>query len=656
MKHPCNTYGIIIILISAISSAFFTSNLIAHPTGPAHHNPMPVHATRVMRALADDHLPAQDLAAMAATTCSNGFAGTYPCNNIDLESFMPLSAIGGTRSNSAANDIWGWTDSQTGSEYAIIGRVFGTSFVDISDPANPVYLGELVTHGAFGSSWRDIKVYKDHAFIVSEANQHGMQVFDLTQLRGLTAPVTFSETAHYNGNASAHNIVINEASGFAYIVGAAGKNSCNGGLHMVDINDPVNPQFAGCFSSDDYTHDAQCVIYNGPDFEHQGKEICINSNEDTVTIVDVTNKSNPLQLSRNSYAGFGYTHQGWLTEDQTYFLLDDELDEIDFGHNTRTRMWDLTDLDAPVLINLFDNSTPSIDHNQYVHNGFSYQANYRSGLRILDAGNVASGVLAEVAYFDIYPADDNAEFNAAWSNYPYFASGIVVVSGIEQGLYVLRPNLGTPPADSPPVINITNPPEGATVSGIVTVTVDATDDNGVTSVEFFVDGTSIGIDTEGADGWSIDGDSNSVPDGAHSLSATATDTIGQTSSDNINITVDNIADPELHVGDLDGSSITTGNGGKWSANVIVTVHDSAEFPVESAVVTRSQVSGTGGSEVCTTDASGQCALTVTGIRRNVLSVNISISGISHTTLAYDSTANHDPDGDSNGTTIIVAKP
>lgn len=569
---------------------------------------------------------------------------------------MPLSAIGGTRSNSAANDIWGWTDSQTGSEYAIIGRVFGTSFVDISDPANPVYLGELVTHGAFGSSWRDIKVYKDHAFIVSEANQHGMQVFDLTQLRGLTAPVTFSETAHYNGNASAHNIVINEASGFAYIVGAAGKNSCNGGLHMVDINDPVNPQFAGCFSSDDYTHDAQCVIYNGPDFEHQGKEICINSNEDTVTIVDVTNKSNPLQLSRNSYAGFGYTHQGWLTEDQTYFLLDDELDEIDFGHNTRTRMWDLTDLDAPVLINLFDNSTPSIDHNQYVHNGFSYQANYRSGLRILDAGNVASGVLAEVAYFDIYPADDNAEFNAAWSNYPYFASGIVVVSGIEQGLYVLRPNLGTPPADSPPVINITNPPEGATVSGIVTVTVDATDDNGVTSVEFFVDGTSIGIDTEGADGWSIDGDSNSVPDGAHSLSATATDTIGQTSSDNINITVDNIADPELHVGDLDGSSITTGNGGKWSANVIVTVHDSAEFPVESAVVTRSQVSGTGGSEVCTTDASGQCALTVTGIRRNVLSVNISISGISHTTLAYDSTANHDPDGDSNGTTIIVAKP
>jgi choice-of-anchor B domain-containing protein len=655
MKQKNLNYRAIVVFISAIISTFFTGSLLAHPEEPAHHKPLPIHANLVMRALAEDSLPPQNLAAMTTTACSFGFAGIYPCNNIDLEAFMPLSAIGGTNSNSAANDIWGWTDSQTGKEYAIIGRVFGTSFVDISDPTNPVYLGNLPTHGQFGSDWRDIKVYQDHAFIVSEASRHGMQVFDLAQLRNVAAPpVTFSETAHYNKNSSAHNIVINEDSGFAYIVGAAGKNSCNGGLHMVDINNPTNPVFAGCFSADGYTHDAQCVIYDGLDIDHTGKEICLNSNEDSITIVDVSNKSSPVQLSRTGYAGVGYTHQGWLTSDHTYFLLDDELDEINFGHNTRTRMWDVTDLDAPVLFDLFDNQTSSIDHNQYVHNGFTYQANYRSGLRVLDASNVAAGQLTEVAFFDIYPADDNAEFNAAWSNYPYFASGVVVVSGIEQGLYVLRPNLGS--GDNPPDVTLTNPLEGANVSGIVNITANASDDNGVTEVEFFVDSISIGTDSNGGDGWSASWNTSMESEGAHSISAEAIDTIEQTGNDSNAVTVDNVANPTLHVGDLDGSSVLAGNGGKWSSTVTITVHDSSEIPVTNASVAGSWIAGASGSNACTTNASGQCAITVTRVKRNVSSVSFSVTGISHATLTYNSATNHDPDGDSNGTVISIAKP
>ncbi|HEX2027806.1 MAG TPA: choice-of-anchor B family protein, partial [Nitriliruptorales bacterium] len=395
-----------------------------------------------MRALAEDRQTPAALEAQGSATCTDGRAAQYPCRNVDMLAFLPLADIGGTRSNSAANDIWGWTDSETRKEYAIIGRVFGTSFVDISDPANPVYLGELPTHGLFGSSWRDIKVYANHAFIVSEALNHGMQVFDLTALaRVENPPVRFAETAHYRGNASAHNIAINEDSGFAYIVGASGKNSCKGGLHMVDIRTPESPSFAGCFSGDGYTHDTQCVIYFGPDAEHRGKEICFNSNEDTVTVVDVTNKSRPVQLSRTGYAGSAYTHQGWLTEDQRHFLLDDELDERNSKHNTRTRVFDVADLDNPLLTGFHDSTVAAIDHNQYVRGNLSYQANYRAGLRILDLTNVASAGLSEVAYFDIYPADDAAEFNGAWSNYPSYASGVVVVSGIEQGLYILRPNL-----------------------------------------------------------------------------------------------------------------------------------------------------------------------------------------------------------------------
>jgi choice-of-anchor B domain-containing protein len=253
---------------------------------------------------------------------------------------------------------------------------------------------------------------------------------------------------------------------------------------MFNIQDPTNPSFAGCFSNDGYTHDAQCVNYNGPDADLQGKEICFNANEDTVTIVDVTDKSNPVQISRTGYSGSAYTHQGWLTEDQTYFLLDDELDEQNFGHNTRTRVWNVSDLDNPVIDNTFDGTTPSIDHNQYIKGNFSYQADYRAGLRILDISNIGAPV--EVAYFDIYPADDNAQFNAAWSNYPYFESGTVIVSGIEQGLFILQPNLQTGPVDNAPSVTVTAPTNNITVSGTISVTATASDDNGVTQVEFFV--------------------------------------------------------------------------------------------------------------------------------------------------------------------------
>lgn len=426
----------------------------------------------------EDREPAPTVREMAATPCVGGLAGNYPCNNIDLLAFLPLSSIGG----GSGNDIWGWTDPMTGKEYAIMGRSTGASFVDISDPTNPVYLGNLPPH-SFNSDWRDIKVYRDHAYIVSEAADHGMQVFDLTQLRNVVSPpATFTETAHYDDVGSAHNVAINEDTGYAYIVGSL--FSCGGGPHFVNIQNPTAPFFAGCHSEPAYTHDTQCVVYHGPDAQHQGREICINSNEDTINIIDVTNKTAPAVLSQTTYANWGYIHQGWLTEDHAYYMQGDELDEQNFMHNSRTRIFDVRDLDAPVQIGTYDGPTAAIDHNLYTLGDYVYEANYRAGLRILDLDNIASGILTEVAYFDIYPSSDTSNFNGAWSVYPYFASGVVVVSGIEQGLFVLQPNL---PADfdlepSPGVLEICDP--GSDLS-----TITVTDQNGYAgSVSFSVSG------------------------------------------------------------------------------------------------------------------------------------------------------------------------
>ncbi len=390
--------------------------------------------TRTMEAFLADQQPAENRPPLAFTPCIDGFADIYPCSNVDLLSFIPLSTFSAT----AGNDSWGWTDPMTGREYALMGLNNGTGFVDITDPINPIYLGKLPTHTT-SSSWRDIKVYADHAFVVSEASGHGLQVFDLTELRDVPAPpVTFSETAFYGGFGNAHNLAINEDTGFAY---AVGTSTCSGGLHIVDIQNPTSPIFAGCFSSDGYTHDTQCVVYTGPDATRQEDEICFNSNEDTLTIVDVSNKAAPLQLSRTGYPGSGYTHQGWLTEDQRYFLLDDELDESNFGHNTYTYVWDVSNLEEPILLGHYTAPVAAIDHNQYVKGDHTYQANYRSGLRILDITGVADVNLFEAGYFDIYPTSNSASFNGAWSVYPYFESGVVIISGIEQGLFMVQPTL-----------------------------------------------------------------------------------------------------------------------------------------------------------------------------------------------------------------------
>ena len=135
-----------LVAVLALAVGLMPTTVGAHPEGEAHHAPLPAHATDVMRAFADDHQGAENLSALSTTQCVGGFAGVYPCSNVDLEAFLPLSAMGGTSAQSAANDIWGWTDPVTGKEYALVGMVFGTSFVDVSNPSAPVYLGELPTH------------------------------------------------------------------------------------------------------------------------------------------------------------------------------------------------------------------------------------------------------------------------------------------------------------------------------------------------------------------------------------------------------------------------------------------------------------------------------------------------------------------------------
>jgi len=385
--------------------------------------------------------------AMASITgeerrCTEGSVEQFDCTDIEMYAYIPGSMLTaperarGTR----ANDNWGWTDPGTGREYALVGRNDGTSFIDITDPTEPVLVGDLpkTLNTPRSQLWRDIKTFKDYAFIVADgAGAHGMQVFDLTRLRDVEdTPVTFEPDLLYRGDGvnvveSTHNIIINEETGFAYLT----SRGC-AGLHMVDINEPLEPTFVGC-ADEGSSHDAQCVTYRGPDEEYQGREICLRMSGSRFQISDVTDKSNAVELSTATHPNPAYMHQGWLTDDQRYFIMNDENDVIaGNAATTRTLIWDVTDLEDPILAREFFGSLPASAHNLYVKGDFTYQANYKYGLHILDTSDPLNPV--EVGMFDTAPYGTGPGFGGAWSNYPFFESGTIIVTSMQEGLFVLK--------------------------------------------------------------------------------------------------------------------------------------------------------------------------------------------------------------------------
>jgi len=380
----------------------------------------------------------------AVVPCTGGSAAGFPCSGIDLVSFLPLGDLGAPN-GVKLNDMWGWTDGATSRQYVLVGRTDGLTFVDVTDALNPQPLGHLPAAAA-PATWRDVKVHANHAYVVADGSPgHGVQIFDLTRLRDVEEFTTFDEDGRYAGVSSVHNIAINEESGFAYAVGSGGGGTtCGGGLHMIDLSSPLAPTFAGCFtdtttgnSLTGYTHDVQCVMYDGPDADYAGREICIGSNETAISIADVTDKGSPVAVSTGTYPDSRYVHQGWLTEDHAWFIQNDELDELGgVVTNTRMLVWDVSDLDDPVLVEEHFGPTGAVDHNMYIRGNLLFHSNYHFGIRVIDIAD--PGAPVELGFFDTHPPDDAPGFDGSWSNYPWLANGVVAVTSAREGLFLLR--------------------------------------------------------------------------------------------------------------------------------------------------------------------------------------------------------------------------
>lgn len=202
-----------------------------------------------------------------------------------------------------------------------------------------------------------------------------------------------------------------------------------------------------------------------------------------------------------------------------------------------------------------------------------------------------------------------------------------------------------------PSVEIISHVDGDIVVGNVTLEADAFENgSGVSEVEFFVDGVSVGSDTTNF--YNVIWDSASTNDGFHNIVAVATDAMGNsTQSEVITVTsMNGVVASEAHVSDIDGAAFSQGKN--WYAFAAFVVVDDLMQPVEGATV--SGTWSTGLSTSCVTDVNGRCSVLSDNVRKKVGSITFTISNVS-SALAYDPSANNDIDGDSNGTTITILK-
>ncbi len=402
----------------------------------------------------DSPAPALQATAIAAVNCVQGFAGQFPCRNVDFQAQISLNQF--TSQPTSAGNVWGFVDLNDNREYAVVGLRNGTAVVEVTDPENPRQVGTIAGNN---SLWREVKIYQEFhaptnrfrafAYITTEANNSGLQVINLGDL-----PNTISLATTINDTGSQHtayvsninystNMALPGATAFLYL---AGSDIAGGSWRVYSLANAAQPQFIRqAPAGTQYVHDATSLLISDARttqcaLAHNPCEIYVDFNENTVDLWDVTDKVAPVRLSSTTYSDASYTHSGWPTADQRHIFVHDETDEISRGQFTQIYTMNVDDLRNPFIVGSWQGPDTTTDHNGYTKGNLLYVSHYRRGLVVFDASVPAQ--LREVANFDSFlsPAANSAGTDGAWGVYPFFPSGTVVLSDISNGLFVLRDN------------------------------------------------------------------------------------------------------------------------------------------------------------------------------------------------------------------------
>ncbi len=318
-----------------------------------------------------------------------------------------------TRGTGGYSNCWGY-NAPNGREYAIMGCFGGTQIVDITSDT----LKEVAFIPGPNSNWREMKVYQQYAYVVTEGTSAGagVQIIDLSNLPD-TAILVNTYRPAFKGRT--HSVSIEGK--FLYLNGGDYKV---GGIVVLDLTDPVNPVFAGEYEAQ-YVHD--CVVKNDTIYAAavygQG-----------IDIIDATNKSNMKRVSITNYPYSG-THNTDLSADKRYVFSTDEINSDPGGNGNILRVWDRSDVSNLKLVGTYVAKSHTIVHNIHVKGNYGYLSHYSEGLRILDLAYPEIPV--EVAYYDSFVGSVNS-YVGAWGTFPYFTSNKVIISDMSGGLFVIR--------------------------------------------------------------------------------------------------------------------------------------------------------------------------------------------------------------------------
>ncbi len=393
-------------------------------------------------------------------TCTNGKAGIFSCENIDLLAHFPLTSM--SSSPSSGSDIWGHVDLNTGNEFAIMGIKDGVIVVNVTDPSSPTEVGTIT---GVSSSWRDVKVYQyfdetlnlwqAYAYATTEGSNGGVDIINLNNLphsitlQEKSMVVNTSHNVYITNVDHTLNIALPNQTPSLQLIGAGTKQ---GAFQSYSLEDPstLTNVSTNNFGSG-YTHDGASLVIddqrsiNDCGLASGSCTVFIDFNEKEMKLWDITDPNNSKQLGSAEYSDVDkanqYVHSGWGTENKNYILLHDEFDENRGGLNTTIRIFSIEDLANPTQVGQWTGPTRAIDHNGFTRGNRYYMSNYERGLTVLDITDPTNPTQA--GFFDTYTPSDSANYSGAWGVYPFLPSGNILVSDINSGLYVLKDNTNT---------------------------------------------------------------------------------------------------------------------------------------------------------------------------------------------------------------------
>ncbi len=339
------------------------------------------------------------------------------------DSTLVSSAVFGN----AYNEIWGYSSDDR--EYAIIGSTLGTHFIDITDPTQPDHL-HVIEGGSTGPViiHRDYHDHQGYLYAVSdEGNESTLQIMDLSFLPD-SVPVVYDSKELIRRS---HNIFIDTSSSILYCCTTAGESLPLVQLRTFDLSDPTQPELIRS-----YTDIGDFILGDAHDIFVRNDTAYINAGNFGMVVADFSDPQEPIELASLSTADYpdsGYNHSGWLSADGSTYVLADET------WNRAVKIMDvsnLPDIEVTSLVDADNESIFSIPHNEIVHNGFLYVAYYYDGLQVYDISKPDNP--KKMMHFPTSKLAPRRSFEGAWGVYPFLDSGVILVSDMQEGLFIIE--------------------------------------------------------------------------------------------------------------------------------------------------------------------------------------------------------------------------